>query len=118
MAKDKKSKKSKADAEPIQLIAGSEPAAKGKKKKKNSGGKAHGAMDALTKLAEHPLVGDLIAVGALAAVATIMETGKNDPASVKSAKAAKAAGKAAAAAIGARLLKEFAPSGGKKDAQA
>ena len=106
MAKDKKSKKSKADAEPIQLIAGSEPAAKGKKKKKNSGGKAHGAMDALTKLAEHPLVGDL------------MEAGKNDPASVKSAKAAKAAGKAAAAAIGARLLKEFAPSGGKKDAQA
>ena len=123
MAKDKKAgKKSDTKGEtedrPFELIAGpTEPKAskKGKKGKKGSqGGDKHaGGLEALSKLADHPLLGDLLAVGALAAVAAIAESGKNDPAAVKSTQAVKAAGKAAAAAIGARLLKEMAATGSK-----
>ena len=67
----------------------------------------HG-VEALARLADHPLVTDLLAIGAMAAVAAIAEHGvaqKNGSAE-GSRKAVKAAGKAAAAAIGARLMKE------------
>lgn len=118
MAKDKKSgKKAKKDDKPVALIAGPEPA-KAKKKKKDDPGKHHGGLEALAKIADHPLVGDLLAVGALAAVAAIVESGKGDSASVKSAAAMKSAGKAAAAAIGARLLKELTAADAKKDPKA
>ena len=74
-------------------------ASKGKKTK-------HSGVDALSKLAEHPIVGDLIAVGATAAVAAIAAglagQKRKDP-----GKAVKAARKAAAAAIGARLVEEY-----------
>jgi len=53
------------------------------------------------------LVGELLAIGATAAVAAIAEgsaTGKKH----RSSAAVKQAGKAAAAAIGARLISEFA----------
>ena len=109
MAKDKKVKskaKPKTAGEPVALIAG--PTKSGKKsggKKKRDGG----GLDAIARLIDHPLFGDLIAVGALAAVAAIAEAGKNDSA-VKSSKAVKSAGKAAAAAIGVRLLKEVTAS--------
>ena len=69
----------------------------------------HG-VEALARLADHPLIGDLLAIGAMAAVAAIADrgiaakTGKSPTES--SRKAVKAAGKAAATAIGARLLKE------------
>jgi len=91
----KKAKPPKSDAKP--------KAAK-KTKKTNS------SFDALAKLADHPLITDLLAVGAMAAVAAIADrgiaakTGKSPTES--SRKAVKAAGKAAAAAIGARLMKE------------
>lgn len=114
----KKNKQAKADEPKVALIAGGDEQAsskKGKKgKKAGSKGAAtdgkHGGLDSLFKLAEHPLVADLIAVGALAAVAAIAEAGRDEPGAVKSAKAAKSAGKAAAAAIGARLLKEVTSS--------
>lgn len=73
----------------------------GKKKSKVDKG-----ADVLWKLAEHPLVGELLAIGATAAVAAIAEgssTGKKH----RSSAAVKQAGKAAAAAIGARLITEF-----------
>ncbi|MFC7537963.1 hypothetical protein ACFQPG_11405 [Sphingomonas sp. GCM10030256] len=115
MAKDKKSgKKSAKKAEAVELIAGPQPVKASKKKKKDVSDKHHGGLETLAKLAEHPLVGDLLAVGALAAVAAIAESGKADPAAVKSANAVKSAGKAAAAAIGARLLKEFAAADASK----
>jgi hypothetical protein len=118
----KKSKKSKKQDEKLALIAGpdgggaqSEGGSKDKKAKKaKADGKEGGGLDSLLKLADHPLVGDLIAVGALAAVAAIAESGKDDPAKLKSANAVKAAGRAAAAAIGARLLKEVSGTGGAK----
>ena len=67
-------------------------------------------VDALLKLADHPLVGELITIGATAAVAAIAQQGLSDSKKKGSAKAVKEAGKAAAAAIGARLISEFAES--------
>lgn len=67
------------------------------------------AADALLKLMESPLVADLLAVGATAALAAITESRsgrKNDP-DYKSSRALKAAGKAAAAAMGRRVATEF-----------
>lgn len=63
----------------------------------------------IAKLLDHPLVADLLAVGAIAAVAAIADhsvktrTGERESGS---SKAVKAAGTAAAAAIGKRLMTE------------
>ena len=65
--------------------------------------------DALVKLADHPLVADLLAIGAMAAVSAIAGE-KGDKLGAKgrtTSKAVKAAGTAAAAAIGKRLIDEF-----------
>ena len=86
-----------------------------KSKKANSKG-----FETLTKLADHPLIGELLAVGAMAAVAAIAEKSAGKAKTGGSTQAVKAAGKAAAAAIGARLLSEIGeikksakPSGAK-----
>jgi hypothetical protein len=70
---------------------------------------ASNAADALWKLADHPLVGELLAIGATAAVVALAEGGASGKSKKKnvSAKAVKTAGKAAAEAIGARLITEF-----------
>ncbi len=63
----------------------------------------------IVKLIDHPLVADLLAVGAMAAVAAIADhhvKTRTGEAESGSSKAVKAAGKAAAAAIGKRLLTE------------
>lgn len=63
----------------------------------------------IAKLIDHPLVADLLTVGAMAAVAAIADhnvktrTGEAAPGS---SKAVRAAGKAAAAAVGKRLMTE------------
>jgi hypothetical protein len=62
------------------------------------------AADALQKLIESPLVADLLAVGATAALAAIAGRGLNRTGGTGSA--VKAAGKAAAAAMGKRLTTE------------
>jgi hypothetical protein len=95
--KPKKRKAGKAKA------AGAAPKAKRGGAKRKSGASS---VDAILKLAEHPIVADLIAVGATAAVAAIA-SGRSDKAKGGSAQAVKAAGKAAASAIGARLVEEF-----------
>ena len=66
------------------------------------------AADALFKLIESPLVADLLAVGATAALAAIAESrfSRKDDVGRKSSKALKAAAKAAAAAMGRRLSSE------------
>lgn len=66
------------------------------------------AADALFKLLESPLVAELLAVGATAALAAIAESrfSRKGDAGRKSGNAVKAAGKAAAAAIGRRLSSE------------
>lgn len=96
-----KTKKSKGAA------SGKRNASKSSAKAGRPSSKAGNAADALLRLAEHPLVADLIAVGATAAVAAIVKS-KSGPASkAGSTRAVKDAGKAAAAAIGARLVGEF-----------
>ncbi len=76
------------------------------KVKKNKPGKAQSSFDAVAKLAEHPIVADLIAIGATAAV-TAIAAGMSTRSGKTSGKAVKDAGKAAAAAIGARLMSEY-----------
>ena len=101
---EKPKKKKKKAAKPAKLAA----APKAAKKSKN--GTAKDGFDTLKKLADHPLVADLLAVGAMAAVAAIAEQGFSGKSKVKtsgSSRAVKDAGKAAAAAIGKRLITEF-----------
>lgn len=67
-------------------------------------------VESLAKLLEHPIVAELISIGAIAAVAAIADhnvktrTGEGQKGSTK---ALKAAGSAAAAAMGKRLLGEM-----------
>lgn len=83
--------------------------AKPRKAASSSRGSGDTAVDALLKLLESPLVADLLAVGATAALASISETrhSRRTGADGKSSQAAKTAAKAAAAAIGRRLSAEF-----------
>ena len=97
-------KKVKKAAKAAKAVAKAAPKAAKKAKVK---AKAKDAADALWKLAEHPLVGELLAVGASAAVVALAEGGLSGKKKASS-KAVKDAGKAAAAAIGARLISEFA----------
>ncbi len=76
------------------------------KVKKAKSGKVQSSYDAIARLAEHPIVADLIAIGATAAV-TAIAAGMSSKSGKTSGKAVKDAGKAAAAAIGARLMTEF-----------
>jgi hypothetical protein len=82
--------------------------AKVRKSKGSSSGNSSG-FDSLSRLLEHPLVAELISVGAIAAVAAIADhnvktrTGEGKKGSKK---ALKAAGTAAATAIGKRLMSE------------
>jgi hypothetical protein len=66
--------------------------------------------DAFIKLLQSPLVAELMAVAATAALAALAEHGFNSSDSgrgKRTGKAVKEAGKAAAAAIGRRLANEF-----------
>ena len=77
---------------------------------RKSGGSKRGAgIKDLAGLLEHPLVTELLAVGAMAAVSAIAEHGvKSRNGEIKKgSKVVKNAGKAAAAAIGKRLVTEF-----------
>lgn len=95
-------KKKKSSAKPVKLKV------KIDGKKKDGKKASSNAVDALWKLADHPLVGELVALGATAAVAAIAQQGLGKSKKGGSNKAVKEAGKAAAAAIGARLISEFA----------
>lgn len=99
--------KPKKPAKPAKA-AKSDSAAKGAKKSKKAkkSSKSTGAADVVFKLAEHPIVAELIAIGATAAVAAIAK-GSADKSGKSNTRAVKDAGKAAAAAIGARLVDEF-----------
>jgi hypothetical protein len=76
------------------------------REKKIKASKIQSSYDAVAKFAEHPIVSDLIAIGATAAV-TAIAAGMSSKSGKTSGKAVKDAGKAAAAAIGARLMTEF-----------
>ncbi|WP_185829213.1 hypothetical protein [Sphingomonas ginkgonis] len=65
------------------------------------------ALDTLEKIIENPIVSELVAAGAMAAIAAVAASGKLDPKELASKDALKAAGKAAAAAVGARLVQQL-----------
>jgi len=110
-APDKKKKKPAAGkagtAKPATRKAKASSAPKSKSKPKpESKSKRSSSFDNFAKLVDHPLLADLLAAGALAAVAVIAEHKFGDK-NQSSSKAIKTAGKAAAAAIGKKLLGEF-----------
>ena len=113
-AKPKAKKARAAPAKKTAKSAASKPAVKKKAASKAKAAPRRSARSASTpfdiaKLIDHPLVADLLAVGAMAAVAAIADhsvksrTGESEKGS---SRAVKAAGKAAAAAVGKRLLTE------------
>ncbi|HYU95839.1 MAG TPA: hypothetical protein VE989_06705 [Sphingomicrobium sp.] len=81
---------------------------------RRSGGKARRssqAGDAFVALLQSPLVADLVAVAATAALAALAQEGfgkSGAPAGERAGKAVKRAGKAAADAVGRRLTEEIA----------
>ena len=104
-------KRKRAAAKPRPKTTARKPArAAGSERRKTSGRRSSDstAADALFKLLESPLVADLLAVGATAALAAIAESrfGRKDDAGTKSSRALKSAAKAAAAAMGRRLSTE------------
>jgi hypothetical protein len=98
-----------------------------KERRSNGGGReedTNGAADMFVKLLQSPIVADLLAVGATAALAALAEHGFNRTGSQggkRAGKAVKEAGKAAAAAIGRRLaneVEEIRKASRPKDAEA
>lgn len=106
-AKPTRARESAAKKAPTKKAIGT-PAKKAAPKRRTPSRSTSSGFD-VTKLIDHPLVADLLAVGAMAAVAAIADhhvktrTGEVESGS---SKAVKAAGKAAAAAIGRRLMTE------------
>ncbi len=104
-ASDPKKKKRKAAAGKTGRAEGSAKSVK--KAAKASPKKArHGRLEALANFADHPLVADLLAAGAIAAVAAIADHQRGGKKSTSS-KIVKTAGQAAATAIGKKLMDEF-----------
>jgi hypothetical protein len=92
--------------------SGSTSRAVAKRTGSSGGGKSQESMgDSLIKLLQSPLVAELVAVAATAALASLAEhgftTGGGGGRGRRAGKAVKEAGKAAAAAIGRRLGNEF-----------
>jgi len=108
-ADDKKKKKPAAAAPAVKVKAKTKTKTKTKKEKgakaqtkTSAKAKKHEGLEGLAKLIDHPLVADLLAAGAIAAVAAIAEHKMGQGQS--SSKMVKSAGKAAAAAMGKRLF--------------
>ena len=94
-------KKAEGKAKPAKKALANRPA-----KSKSSGGNA--GSDTVRKLIESPLVADLLAVGATAALAAIAQHGfGSGEGKGGTSKALKQAGKAAASAMGQKLSSEF-----------
>ncbi len=101
-ADDKKKKKKAAPAATVKIKvkAKKDKGAKSGEKVERKA-KKHEGLEGLAKLVDHPLVADLLAAGAIAAVAAIAEhkMGKES-----SSKMVKSVGKAAALAMGRKLM--------------
>lgn len=104
--KSEKKKKKKARA----ADAGGAPKKAGKKARNENfteeKPERHSRLDGLARLADHPMVADLLTVGAVAAVAAIAEQQVSSTRPANS-QMVKSAGKAAAAAIGRKLMGDF-----------
>ncbi len=100
----KKKKKAGAAGGPVKAKAAKNGARKSAKK---TNSKTRDGIDGLAKLIDHPLVADLLAAGAIAAVAAIAEHQVNKGNGQTSSRMIKSVGKAAAAAMGKKLMGDF-----------
>jgi len=97
-----KKKKTKAAGKAVRAKSGAKSSRKASAPKPKA---KRSSFETLAKLADHPLLADLLAAGAIAAVAAIADHRFGDK-SQSSSKLVKNAGKAAAAAIGTKLMSE------------
>ena len=102
----KKKKKSASPDAAVQVKVKAKKAKTGAKagKKAEARTKKHEGLEGLARLVDHPLVADLLAAGAIAAVAAIAEHQLDKNKGQSSSKMVKSVGKAAAAAMGKRLF--------------
>jgi len=109
VSEKKKKKAAPAATASIKIKAKKDKGSKADKKTSAKSKKRDG-FDGLAKLVDHPMVADLLAAGAIAAVAAIAEhqMGKGQ----SSSKMVKSVGKAAAAAMGKRLMGDLSAIGG------
>lgn len=96
--KPKKKKKKDANGAKVARRAVGKSDKGGKKHRKSEG------FEGLAKFVDHPLIADLLAAGAMAAVAAIAEHRSSDGKRESSSKMVKSVGKAAAAAMGRKLM--------------
>ena len=100
---EKKKKKKSAAAAPAVKVKAKTKSKKDKPAKKvDAKSSKREGLEGLARLVDHPLVADLLAAGAIAAVAAIAEHRMGQGES--SSKMVKSVGKAAAAAMGKRLM--------------
>lgn len=103
-----KKKKKKSDGAAVRIkVKGAKKGGDKKAKKAISPKKEHKGLEAFAKFADHPLIADLLAAGAVAAVAAIAESRLGNKQQQSSSKLVKSAGQAAATAIGKKLMDEF-----------
>lgn len=113
MAKTATAKSAPEDAKKKKKNAGTTIKVKvrAKKDKGDKAGKAkakkHDGIDGLSRFVDHPLVADLLAAGAMAAVAAIAEHQMAKDKNVGSSKMVKSVGKAAATAMGRKLMSDI-----------
>ena len=109
MAKKATAKAASGTGKKVQTRKSSSSGGGSQKSSSRSSSSQSDPVDALIKLLQSPLVIDLLAVGATAALAAITEhrSSRAQGAMGNSKTALKAAGKAAAAAVGRRLQTEF-----------
>jgi hypothetical protein len=110
---DERKKKKSAGALPAKVKKGDKPRKSvksdkaGKSGKKAKQARKSEGFEGLAKFVDHPLVADLLAAGALAAVAAIAEHKSNADKHQGSSKMVKSVGKAAASAMGRRLMSDI-----------
>ena len=113
----KKKKAPPAATVSVKIKAKKDKGSKANKKTAPKNKKREG-LEGLAKLVDHPLVADLLAAGAIAAVAAIAEHQMGKRKGETSSKMVKAAGKAAAAAMGKKLFGDISAIGGAATAAA
>lgn len=109
---DKKKKKATVTVKVKGVKKGAGKGDGGSHKNAKKTSKARDGFDGLARLADHPLVADLLAAGAIAAVAAIAEHQMNKGNGDSSSKMVKSVGKAAATAMGRKLLGDLNAIGG------
>lgn len=108
MAKKASSKSAGAAKKPAKAKPAKKAGAKAKAiAKRPAKARSQGSSDAVRKLLESPLVADLLAVGATAALAAIAQHGFGKGEGKGASRAIRQAGKAAATAMGQKLSSEF-----------